>query len=87
MNELADNLYAQVLTMSGSAFSQWATNSDISTALSEKLANQIGCGHNSTELKQCLKTKNVSEFHEILRPLVSEYANLLMLKSKVDQSF
>uniref|UniRef100_A0A914P4Z3 Carboxylesterase type B domain-containing protein n=1 Tax=Panagrolaimus davidi TaxID=227884 RepID=A0A914P4Z3_9BILA len=73
LSEHAYNLYSQILPISGSSLSQWAANSKVSTILSEKIVDQIGCDKNSTELKECLKSKNVSEFHEILKPIVKQF--------------
>uniref|UniRef100_A0AC34FVF1 Carboxylesterase type B domain-containing protein n=1 Tax=Panagrolaimus sp. ES5 TaxID=591445 RepID=A0AC34FVF1_9BILA len=90
LSEEAYDLFSQILPMSGSAFSQWATKSEVAE-ISNDLADAIGCDKNSTTIKECLKAKNVSEFQKILKPKIENYVrddiNLLQIAPRMDGDF
>uniref|UniRef100_A0A914QLH1 Carboxylic ester hydrolase n=1 Tax=Panagrolaimus davidi TaxID=227884 RepID=A0A914QLH1_9BILA len=68
LSEHANDLFSQSITMSGSAFSQWATKNNI-TEIALKVAEKLGC-KNATNIKDCLKTKNVTEFQAAIQPYI-----------------
>uniref|UniRef100_A0A914YRK8 Carboxylesterase type B domain-containing protein n=1 Tax=Panagrolaimus superbus TaxID=310955 RepID=A0A914YRK8_9BILA len=90
LSEEAYNLFSQILPMSGSAFSQWATKSEV-IEISNDVTDAIGCDKNLTTIKECLKAKNVSEFQKILKPKIENYVrdniNLLQIAPRMDGDF
>uniref|UniRef100_A0AC34FH62 Carboxylic ester hydrolase n=1 Tax=Panagrolaimus sp. ES5 TaxID=591445 RepID=A0AC34FH62_9BILA len=70
LNEEANDLFSQSISMSGSAFSQWATKNNISE-IALKVAEKLGCDLNGPpKIKECLKSKNITDFQAAILPYI-----------------
>uniref|UniRef100_A0A7E4VR61 Carboxylic ester hydrolase n=1 Tax=Panagrellus redivivus TaxID=6233 RepID=A0A7E4VR61_PANRE len=65
MAPVANNLFSQVIELSGSVYSAWVRSDDV-IAESLKLAEQLGCP-NGKDMKKCLKKLDLKSFQKTMR--------------------